>query len=371
MMASINQAIRDTAAHTSELWIKIAQTDYAPSALEQQKCRLVELNEALDKLNAQIESLDKDRGTALISHQRYRDSVVRRLAYRAAWQRDRYRAKAALVTEEYYEVLQQEYRAKEKRCVLERRYEDGLALLEDLDHVASQHNQAQTELDLLWENVFSRPDSEYQHEKVLQQKVDAAKTSQLQALKLCEKSSNTVDVLTGALNRLATAFEEVKKALVQGQMTGDGSETRFLRQAQSQVNSARCLLRQAKCGGESLEAIESLRIASLSDRGNQWGGPYSTIIWRDRIRGSRRDIEMCHAVLKRRLNVAREQHEEIELAVKMSDEVLRKSKENLRMARAVIYLEVAGNEALSVARLEDISRGSQPIIAAPPPYLTA
>lgn len=369
-MTSMHQAIRDTAARTSELWIQIAQTDYAPSALEQQKRRVVELNEALYNLNAQIESLDKDRGTALTSHQKYRDSIVRRLAYRATRQRNRYQAKAALVTEEYYEVLQQEHRAKEKKGVLERRCEDAVVLLEDLDHVASQHNHAQQELDYLWEDVFSRSDSKYQHERALQKKVDAAQASHCQTLERCKELSNMVDALAGALSRIKAAFDEVKKALVQGQMGGDGSETRLLREAQRQVDSAQCVLSQAKYDEESVGAIASLRIASRSEKGGQWDGPYSTIIWRDRIRVSRRELEMCHAVLKQRLDVARERYEDAELAVEVSDEALRKSRENLRMERAVVYIEVAGNEALSMARLEDISRGSSPVIAAPPPYVT-
>ncbi|KAK8138066.1 hypothetical protein PG984_001446 [Apiospora sp. TS-2023a] len=119
-MASTHQAILETAARTSELWVQIAQTDYAPSGLEQQKHCVVELSEALVETVAQIKSLDENRGTALMSHQRYRDSMVRRLAYRAAWKHNKYQAKAAQITQEYYEVLQQEHRAKEKKLVLER-----------------------------------------------------------------------------------------------------------------------------------------------------------------------------------------------------------------------------------------------------------
>ncbi|KAK8125964.1 uncharacterized protein PG998_001723 [Apiospora kogelbergensis] len=365
-MPSIHQAIRDTAARTGELWTQIAQTDYAPSALEQQKCRVVELSEALHKLNAQIESLDKDRGTTLMSHRKYRDSVVRRLAYRATRQRNRYQAKAALVTEEYYEVLRQEHIAKEKKGMLERQCEDAVILLQDLDHVASRHDQAQQGLDRLWEDVFSRSDSNYQQERALQQKVDAAYASKCQMLERYKESRNMAEALAGALSRVAAAFDEVKKALVQGQMSGDGSETRFLREAQSQVDSAQYLLRQAQCDEESVGAAESLCIASHSEKGGQWDGPYSTIIWRDRIRVSRRELEICHAVLRQRLHMAREQCEDAELAVEVSEEALRKSREDLRMERAVIYLEVAGAEALSMARLEDISRGSLPVIAAPP-----
>ncbi|KAK8050117.1 hypothetical protein PG994_011847 [Apiospora phragmitis] len=370
-MTSIQQAIRDTAARTSELLIQIAQTDYAPSALEQQKRRVVKLSEALDKLTAQIKSLDQDRGTALMGHQRYRDSIVRRLVYRAAWQHNRYQAKAASVTEEYYEVLQQGHKAKEKKCMLGRQCEDAVALLEDLEHVASQHNQAQAELGWLWESVFSRSASKYQQESALRQKVGSAQATHRLAQERCDESNHTVEALAGALSRIAAAFDEAKKALIQGQMSGDGAETRFLQKAQSQVDSAQHLLGQAKCDQESSGAIDGLRIASRSQKGSQWGGPYCKTIWRDRIRVSRKELEMCHAVLKRGLDMARVQQEEAELAVEVSDEALRVSKESLRMARAVIYLEVAGNEALSIARLEDISRGSSPIVEAPPPYLTA
>ncbi|KAK7940726.1 uncharacterized protein PG986_013113 [Apiospora aurea] len=370
-MASLQQAIRDTATRTSELWIQIAQTDYAPSALGQQKRRVVELSEALDNVTAQIKSLDQDRGTALMYHQRYRDSIVRRLAYRAAWKHNKYQAKAASVTAEYYEVLQQEYRAKEKKCALERQYEDAVALLESLEHVASQHHKAQAELDRLWERVFSRCTSKYQHQRALQQKVASAQETHRQAQERCEESGTIVEALAGSLSRVAAAFEKVKKALAQGQLSGDGAETSLLQKAQSHVDAAQCLLRQAKCDQESLGALDDVRIASRSQRGCQWDGPYSTIIWRDRIRVSRKELEVCHAVLKRNLGVARTQHEEAEAALKVCAEALRTSKECLRMARAAIYLEIAGNEALSMARLEDISRGSSPIVAAPPPYLTA
>lgn len=370
-MTSIHQAIRDTAARTGELWIQIAQTDYAPSALEQQKHRVAGLSEALVKLAAQIKSLDEDRGTALMSHQRYRDSMVRRLAYRAAWQHSKYQAKAASVTQEYYEVIQQEHRAKEKKLVLERQCEGAVTLLENLELVASQHTQTQAELDHLWERVFSRCGSKYHHESALRQKVGSAQEAHRQALERYEESRNTADALVSALNRIAAAFEEVKKALLQGQMSGDGAETRFLQEAQSLVDSAKYLLQQAKCGEEPLSVIKSLHIPSGYDKGAQWGGPYSKILWRDRIRIVRKELEMCHTGVKRTLKTAKTQQGEAEVALHVSHEALRDSKENLRMARAVIYLEVAGNEALSMGRLEDISRGLSPMIAAPPPYLTA
>ncbi|KAK7924249.1 hypothetical protein PG985_006303 [Apiospora marii] len=370
-MASIHQAILETAARTSELWIQIAQTDYAPSALEQQGHCVVELSEALAKTAAQIKALDENRGTTLRSHQRYRDSIVRRLAYRAACQRNKYQVKAASIAQEYYEVLQQEHRAKEKKLVLERQCRDALTLHENLESIASQHTQAQAELDHLWERVFSRGGSRYQHERALQQKVGSAQETHRQVLERREESRNTVEALAGALSRIAAAFEEVKKALLQGQMSGDGAETRFLQKAQSEVDSAHCLLRQAKCGEEPSSAIERLRMPSRSDKGAQWDGPYSKILWRDRIKIARKELETCHTVIKRSLEMARTQQGSADLAVHMSEEALRSSKENLRMARAGIYLEVAGNEALSMAQLEDISRGSSPMFAAPPPYLTA
>ncbi|KAK7970152.1 hypothetical protein PG996_001413 [Apiospora saccharicola] len=317
-MASTHQAILETAARTRELWVQIAQTDYAPSALEQQKHCVVELSEALVKKVAQIRSLDENRGTALMSHQQYRGSM-------------------------------QEHRAKEKKLVFERQCGDAVTLLENLEHIASQHTQAQTELDDLWERVFSRCGSKYQRERALRQKVGSAQETHRQALERREELRNTVDALAGALSRIAAAFEEVKKALLQGQMSGDGAETRFLQKAQS----------------------ETLRIPSGSEKGTQWDGPYSKILWRDRIRVARKELQTCHTVLRRCLEIARTQQEDADLAVHMSDETLRGSKENLRMERAVIYLEITGNEALSMAQLEDISRGSSPMIAAPPPYLAA
>ncbi|KAK7950868.1 uncharacterized protein PG986_006596 [Apiospora aurea] len=161
-------------------------------------------------------------------HQRYRDSIVRRLAYRAAWKHNKYQAKAASVTAEYYEVLQQEYRAKEKKCALERQYEDAVALLESLEHVASQHHKAQAELDRLWERVFSRCTSKYQHQRALQQKVASAQETHRQAQERCEESGTIVEALAGSLSRVAAAFEKVKKALAQGQLSGDGAETSLL-----------------------------------------------------------------------------------------------------------------------------------------------
>lgn len=283
-MTTTHQAILETATRTSELWIQIAQTDYAPSALEQQKHCIIELSEAMVKTAARIKALDENSGTALRSHQRYRDSMFRRLAYRAACQHNKYQTKAASIAQEYSEVLQQEHRAKEKKLVLERQCRDAVTLLENLEHIALQHTQSQAELDRLWERIFSRGGSRYQHERALQQKVGSAQETHRQVLERREESRNTVDVLTGALSRIATAFEEVKKALLQGQMSGDGAETRFLQKAQSEVDSAHCLLRRANCGEEPSSAIESLHIPSRSDKGAQWGGPYSKFLWRDRIR---------------------------------------------------------------------------------------
>lgn len=115
-MTTFESAVIASAPLHAELQDELSSTSRAPAALSkaQQTISILEAD-----INAQAELLDQlscVREKERLEHERYRDSVVKRFAYRVGGQREKFEARAAKEEQDYLDVLQriQDTRAKKE-----------------------------------------------------------------------------------------------------------------------------------------------------------------------------------------------------------------------------------------------------------------
>jgi hypothetical protein len=103
-MTTILDQINNAAPRNRELLQILSDTDHAPPALEQQKRYIDDLNTQLSQVQSRLKALETTRDKELKDHEKYRDSVMKRFAYKATGQKDKFAAKAEKEEKEYFEV---------------------------------------------------------------------------------------------------------------------------------------------------------------------------------------------------------------------------------------------------------------------------
>lgn len=106
---SIADQIRAAAARNAELRGILHDNDHAPAALEQQGKYLSDMQAELKRVNAGLQKLEATRKKELKEHEQYRDSVMKRFAYRVSGKKEKFAAKAEKEEKEYFDVSAAEH----------------------------------------------------------------------------------------------------------------------------------------------------------------------------------------------------------------------------------------------------------------------
>ena len=103
-MTSIQATIQNAAPRNQELLTILSQTDYAPPSLEHQKAYIADLEKDLKEIASRLATLQRQREKELKEHEKYRDSVMKRFAYKVARKKEKFEARASKEEQDYLEV---------------------------------------------------------------------------------------------------------------------------------------------------------------------------------------------------------------------------------------------------------------------------
>src|SRR5277367_5761487 len=144
-------------ARNDELITILGETDYAQSALQQSTAYVAELQTqmAAEEKNVKkaVLKLQKEQS----EHEMYRDSHVKRLAYRMTGNKGKFEAKAEKEEREYHEALQARVQAEKKLETLKNTLKEAQASKSDHEKVAARHKKAQADLNALYDSIFNGP----------------------------------------------------------------------------------------------------------------------------------------------------------------------------------------------------------------------
>lgn len=256
-------AIHTFAPRSEELLAALQQTDYAEAALKQQDLYVQDLRKELADLDWHIERYEVKTNIEKKEFEQYRDSTMKRFAYKIGGQKEKFKSRTEKEEREYYEALEKERSAKDRRESLERALNEAVPVLEHYRTESNNHTAAQSELDNLYNMVFGGPTPSYPHEDQSEWRFTQARETFNNIEQQHRAIQQAVDIFGQARKHINTAALHMSEArgasqwdVLGGGAFADMAERNALGRAQSEVLQVENLISQA----QRLHPIDMIRV---------------------------------------------------------------------------------------------------------------
>ncbi|KAM3080840.1 hypothetical protein ACMFMG_004796 [Clarireedia jacksonii] len=263
------QRILATANHSTHLLDVLSRTDYAAPELSQTVECAAGLKEILAREEKKVQKLTAATAKEYHEHESYRDSTVRRLAYKLSGQKGKFNEKAEKEEWEWLEAIQNELQAKRAVERLKANITDAEAKASQLRAVVDEHQSAQNELDALYNSIFSGPSPGFPNEDLKEGMVQAAKVTFEEVQMRWSMETQVREVLGDAelfMGRCVRNLEDALRASTMdawgiGGSFADMNERSALAQAQTHASQVEMLLSQARRMQPIIQPLGPMNIA--------------------------------------------------------------------------------------------------------------
>jgi hypothetical protein len=354
------------AARNRELLTILGDTDYAPSALRQTTAYIAELQNQLaaeeKNVKKAILKLQKEQS----EHEMYRDSRIKRLAYKVSGQKEKFEAKAEKEEREYHDALQGRVQAEKKLETLKGTLKEVQASKIGYEQAVARHNKAQLELDALYSSIFDGPTPEFPEE-------DAAEVPVRQAQRIYQEiagklniESQVVQLLSDADKKMNLCQRAIGEALnaSEADIWGFGGpfadfyERDYLSQAQSHASNVEMLVDMARRTQPLVQPIGQMKIAASSFVSNiLFDNIFTDLAFNDMIKASEVDVRKAYYNLQNQLRVAKERLVRLQSEARRAEESLQAARKSLEKVRQEAFARVVRGEDVSapVAAAESVA----------------
>ncbi|KAI0391372.1 hypothetical protein F5Y17DRAFT_15711 [Xylariaceae sp. FL0594] len=363
MTTAITDQLRSAGPRNKSLLDILVETDHAALALDQQKRYLKDLETQHREAKRNVSLLGHERWKEGKEHAKYRDSVMKRWAYKISGKEDKFAAKAAKEEREYYEVLQKLHQAEALRDNIELMKEEAVRTLGELQSADKRHKQTQKELDQLYASIFQGPTPSFPEEDEAERKVESATEAFNAASAELESGRQAYRALEDAHRRIKSALCSLEDALdwsrvdmFGGGATTDLMERDALHKAETEVIQAQMLVMQAQRFSPLVQSLPPVSIASGSIMSDMlFDNIFTDMNFHEKIKDSRAEVENRERALLVQLQAAKARLQEPEQRAKTESERVKRAREELQAIRQRIF--------------ESLANGDQPSSSeAPPPY---
>jgi len=351
-MASLETRIEQAASKNKELLVILGETDHAEKELAQQGRLIADLEGEVAKSDKRVKAADDKRKIEFKDHEKYRDSVLRRFAYKATGNREKFAAKALKEENEYFEALQDEHREKELNQSLRDQLKAARDVAANLEREVARHKSAQEELDQLYNKIFggvtpSMPEEDKQ-EGVMREIGEAYN----KILEQAKSEWMAVQLLMDAKKRMDAAAGSMQDALSASRMDmfssgsfADMMERNALHHADVEVSAARSLVAQAQ--------RMSPRVGQMPDATINQGhlmrdvffdNIFTDMSFHEEIHASNRRVLSARQAVIGIAEDARERHRKLDLELKEKQKELQDARVVLQKIRESAFESVAGKK---------------------------
>ncbi|KAK4202950.1 hypothetical protein QBC40DRAFT_275596 [Triangularia verruculosa] len=351
MVDEVRAKISAASAKNREFLALLQQTDHAIPSLAQQRRLVADLEAEVKASDQRVAAVDRKRKKEFHEHEKYRDSVLKRFAYKATGKREKFEQRAAKEEQEYFEALQEEHRETEINKDVKLQLQQAKQVAADLERDVSRHNDVQRQLDELYGRVFGGPTPGYPEEDE-QERVANAKTQAYQATKgKAEAETQVLKILGEGQLRMKRALGSMEEALMHSRrdMFGGGTftdmmERNALSQAEREVMSANMLVMQAQRMSPMVRNLPQVTI----DQGNLmmdvfFDNVFTDMAFHDKIKASRESVLRAAIAMDGQVAAARQRLHELEGELRMREQDMREAREKLQKVRESVFESVAGS----------------------------
>lgn len=350
---SVKDRIVSSASKNGELLAGLAETDYAPSALQQATAYVKDVESQIAAETKNISNLAVKVDKELHDHEKYRDSRMKRLAYKLGGKKEKFEATAEKEEREYYDALQEKFNAERRLEDLKARLEDAKSTKEQHAEVAVRHQSFQAHLQALYRSIFDGPTPEFPDE-------DAAENSVVQAGQRYNYIQGQLNVelqvvhmLTDADRKMNAAHQAIKDALHAsradmlgfGGVFADMKERNSLSLAQSNADQVQMLVDMARRAQPLVEPIGHMEIAQgnfMSDV--LFDNIFTDMNFHSKIQAAELSLRKAHDNLLRQGEAAMSRSDDLKIQARDAEGVLQQARKDLDRVRQEVFRRVNAGE---------------------------
>jgi hypothetical protein len=161
---SARDQILSSASKNTRILEALGKVDDAPSTLKQHTLYMKDLEREISRTDAAIKTLDHDLKVQRKEHEKYRDSTLRRFAYKVGGKKEQFESKAEKEEREYVDTLNVELKVKARRELLKTQWEEAEKRKREIELAVKERTRLQKELDDLYNSIFAGPTPEFPEE---------------------------------------------------------------------------------------------------------------------------------------------------------------------------------------------------------------
>lgn len=349
IVMSTQEKISAAASENSSLLAALAETDYAGPALQQQILYLNELKKEIAENEVEQKKLSAKTQAELKDHEKYRDSTIRRFAYRIGGKKEKFEEKASKEEKEYFDAVTAQFRAKQLRATLDANLKGAETSKKELERVAEQHKRFQRQLDELYNSIFGGPTPDFPQEDEKEQQVAQAKSEFDQTQSTLSMESQTVSILLEATNAMRQALYNMNEAVSMSQLDivgfggsfADLAERNHLSTAQSLMSTVQMLVNSAARLSPAVHPLADVHVAQsniLSDV--VFDNVFSDYNFHKKIQASEVEMQRENANLAAQLSAAQQREKSALQSLKQAKSKLEGERKNLQQIRMQAFQSV-------------------------------
>lgn len=221
-MSSFEHQVYRAAARHADLLQTLADTDYAPPALEQQERSIDDLDAQIGVSNQKLKLLNMKREMEHKELGKLRDSQIRRFMYKAACQHNKFADRAEKGERDYSDVVQKLHQERSINADLQDQRREAALGKRQLEAMAQMHVSAQRKLERLYQSIFSGPTPHFPEEDEAERQCTRSEAAYHSARAALEAESSAVQLLDKGNSLMDEALVRICDALSYSRFSGGG-----------------------------------------------------------------------------------------------------------------------------------------------------
>lgn len=354
-MSNFSEQLNRAASKNSELLGILQETNYAPPAYTQNESYIADLKNQIAKTESDLKKYHVHTEIERKDHLRYKDSIVKRYAYKLGGSRGKesFASKSEKEEREFLEAWQREKEAQDALEELQTALANATSQHGKLEKDKQRCEQAQSELDRLYSSIFSGPTPQVPGEDQIEQEVQQARAHFDECQKQFNNDKQAFDALMSAGMPMKYALSNMDDARGHSQMDmlGGGTfmdmmERDSLHKGQNQLTNA---LRHYDAAMRAQPAIQPLNEVNI-DHGHLmsdvlFDNIFSDMAQHDRIKSAQAQMEKAGEQLKEESAKQDRRTQEAKGRLDEAGGVLEEARKRLQGVRSEAFEQYAGKGA--------------------------
>jgi uncharacterized coiled-coil protein SlyX len=270
-MPSVQEKILSAIPENTRLLKSLEETDYAVSAIQQSSAYIEELSKELSREQENLRKCSKTVASEYADHKKYRDSHMKRLAYKLGGKKEKFAEEASKEEKEWLEAVRKELIGRKNVERLESKVAEAKATNAELSEIVKTHWQMKSQLDALYRSIFDGPTSGMSGEDEKEQQTNQAEKTFNDAQLRLSNEVQARKVLLDADKYLSLALRDLESAMSAatadvwgvGGSFADMQKHSTMSLAQANVSHVEFLMDQARRIQPAIQSIGNLDVAEM------------------------------------------------------------------------------------------------------------